>query len=199
MPAILQWVLVNSYVYHVSFFFFKNQPLQPFKRSPFLRLVGRKPILSENFLWFSSFEGGKKMRKRKKNVGGRRKVWGGRSILREEHLEGGALWGRSIVREEHCKGGAFPSNEANHRLSSHKWRKGVLPFKKTIFPFRLEPFARQAVHWGSFIKKKIYMLLQCLLYTTGLHQQRAYTYSGILLLSACLEQTTKELVYILGM
>ena len=42
-----------------------------------------------------------------KNVGGRRKVWGGRSIVREEHFEGGTFGGRSIVREEHFEGGEF--------------------------------------------------------------------------------------------
>ena len=46
--------------------------------------------MREDNLWFASFEGGKSEGE-EKNVGGRRKVWGGRSIVREELLEGGAF------------------------------------------------------------------------------------------------------------
>ena len=61
--------------------------------TPFPRLWEKnwwEPILREDNLWFASFEGGKSEGE-EKNVGGRRKVWGGRSILREELLEGGAF------------------------------------------------------------------------------------------------------------
>ena len=55
------------------------------RRSHFLRLVGREPILWEEFLWFSSFEGGRK-RGRGKKCG-----WEEESVGREEDFEGGAF------------------------------------------------------------------------------------------------------------
>ncbi len=81
-----------------------------------------------------------------KNVGGRRKMWGGRSFLREEHFEGGRFRGRIILRVDYLEGGASlqillppnpppsktsslqillppnlpPTNEENHQIFSHK-------------------------------------------------------------------------------
>ncbi len=91
-------------------------------RSPFLRLVGREPILREDFLWFSSFEGGKKWGR------GEKCGWEEESVGRENH---------QIFSHQLTLPPLFPpSNEVNHRLSSHKigshqffshkWGKGVL-------------------------------------------------------------------------